>query len=122
VQDATAGCEIFLHPSFVESFSLVMMQAWSRSRPVIVNGECEVTLQHVRRSGGGWSYSSLEQFIQGVETLLGNDQLSVEMGNAGRRYVEERCHWGGVANRATGLLEQVMDRAKPWRIPLGSPA
>jgi glycosyltransferase involved in cell wall biosynthesis len=113
VQDATAGCKIFIHPSFVESFSLVMMQAWAHHRPVLVNGECEVTLQHARRSGGGLSWSSQDQFCEALETLLSNDELCSEMGRAGRAYVEERCDWDRVAARTTELLERILPASPP---------
>ncbi len=114
VQDATAGCSVFIHPSFVESFSLVMMQAWAHRRPVLVNGECEVTLQHVRRSGGGLAYSSADQFCEAVDRLLGSDSFCEDLGRAGRAYVEERCDWDGVARRATELMEQVLPTAPSW--------
>lgn len=40
-------------PSGWESFSLVVVEAWSARTPVVVNATCEATVEHCRRSGGG---------------------------------------------------------------------
>ena len=33
-------CELLVMPSFLESLSLVMLEAWTLGRPVLVNGAC----------------------------------------------------------------------------------
>ena len=42
-----------VNPSHFESFSLVLIEAWSLGRPVMVTSRCEATKGQVERSGGG---------------------------------------------------------------------
>lgn len=121
VQDATAGCTVFIHPSFVESFSLVMMQAWAHHKPVMANGECEVTLQSIRRSGGGMAFSSSMDFSNHLNRLLDHPDLRQQLGAAGRTFVEERCDWTKTAQRLTTFLESLPTQPPSWWTPPASP-
>jgi glycosyltransferase involved in cell wall biosynthesis len=58
VDDATRweivrGSTALINPSLYESLSLVLLEAWTVGRPVVVNARCDVTADLVRRSGGG---------------------------------------------------------------------
>ena len=44
---------VYVHPSALESFSLVTMEAWTQGRPVVVNGRCEVTARALRPAPAG---------------------------------------------------------------------
>ncbi|PJF23695.1 MAG: glycosyl transferase, partial [Phototrophicales bacterium] len=58
--DAYASAVALCQLSLNESFSLVLMESWLQSRPVIVHADCAVTRGHVERSGGGYAIGSYE--------------------------------------------------------------
>jgi glycosyltransferase involved in cell wall biosynthesis len=105
--DGMAACEFLVHPSFYESFSLVMMEAWLHQKPVLVNGECEVTQYHVLRSNAGLYFTNVGEFMETVVLMRSNPGLCHKLGAAGRRYVLEHYQWHDVALRFTEFLDEV---------------
>jgi glycosyltransferase involved in cell wall biosynthesis len=91
--------EALVHPSFLESFSIVLCEAWLQGRPVLVNSLCDVTLGQVRRSGGGLGFASQLEFDQSINSLLSNKFLATDLGQKGRRYVLETYDWAQVMSR-----------------------
>ena len=45
--------QVMVNPSAYESFSLVLLEAWTLGIPVLVNASCAATMEHCRASGGG---------------------------------------------------------------------
>ena len=70
VRDALlAHARALVMPSPFESLSLVVLEAWNRGTPVIVNARCDVLLGQVRRANGGLYYRSSEDFAGAVRRL-----------------------------------------------------
>ncbi len=82
-----AGASIFVMPSPFESFSIVTLEAMAQRTPVLVNGSCQVLVEHVVRSGGGKIYHDYEGFSNAIQELMAAQNQLVEMGNMARRYV-----------------------------------
>lgn len=91
--------EALVHPSFLESFSIVLCEAWLQGRPVLVNSLCDVTLGQVQRSGGGLGFASQLEFDHLVNSVLDNESLAIHLGQKGRRYVTETYDWQQVMSR-----------------------
>ena len=104
VRDAMAACEFLVHPSLYESFSIVMMEAWLNGKPVLVNGECEVTLHHVLQSRGGLYFTTVGEFVEAAAVLEDNPALARRMGSAGAEYVRQHYLWPDVAMRFHNFL------------------
>jgi glycosyltransferase involved in cell wall biosynthesis len=77
-------------PSPFESLSLVVLEAWNRGTPVIVNARCDVLLGQVRRADGGLYYRSSEDFAGAVRRLAEDAGLARTFGRQGLAYVETR--------------------------------
>jgi glycosyltransferase involved in cell wall biosynthesis len=59
--DAIAGSDVLVAPSSLESLSLVLLEAWSQERPVLVNGDSDVMVGQCRGlEGGGWYHDADE--------------------------------------------------------------
>jgi glycosyltransferase involved in cell wall biosynthesis len=91
--DALAGALALAQPSFFESFSMVLTEAWAQRRPALVQGRCAVLDGQVRRSGGGLPYRGYAEFEAMLTWLLEHPAEAGRMGEAGRRYVESRYAW-----------------------------
>jgi len=114
---ALAGSVALAHPSYFESFSIVVCEAWVQGRPVLVQGNCAVLDGQVRRSGGGIPYVDFAQFEEAVNLLLGDEELNAALGAAGRRYVARRYRWDAVVDRFMRLVRLVAPAAP---VPAGS--
>lgn len=118
--DALAGCAVYINPSYFESFSMSLCEAWSMSRPAMVQGQCVVTTGQVRRSGGGIPYRGFAEFEAALELVLAQPDLARRMGRSGRRFVETHYRWDEVMSRYERLLERTRSSTvRPGVVPAG---
>jgi glycosyltransferase involved in cell wall biosynthesis len=80
-------------PSFNESLSIVVLEAFMLSTPVIVNGHCDVLSGHIKRSYGGFAYYNYTDFKKAINSLLDNYELGIELGINGRKYFCDNFEW-----------------------------
>ena len=102
MREALALCQ----PSRNESFSIVIMEAWQESTPVIVHARCPVTRDHVVRSNGGLYFADAHEFVCVVDKLLSEDGLARTLGTLGREYVRTVYSWPAVLDRAVKGFER----------------
>ena len=106
VRDATVS----VSPSALESFSLVVLEAWERSVPVVVNATCDPTREHCERSGGGLWFGSYAEFEVVLERLCADAPLRALLGRRGHDYVERHFQWPQLIGRYARFLTAVRER------------
>lgn len=114
IDDATKwglyrGAMAYVTPSPFESFSIVLMEAWTAGIPAIVNRVCAATYDHVRASGGGLWFDGFASFEAGLERLERDAPLRATLGAAGAGYVEANFSWPVLIDRYTRFLEAVAE-------------
>ncbi len=111
---ALTGALAVVVPSYFESFSMVLSEAWAEGKAALVQGWCEVLIGQARRSGGAIPYHGFAEFEVAADAVLGDPGLARALGEAGRRYVENRYQWEAVLDRYERQLRVVVDsRATP---------
>lgn len=105
--DAYAAADVYVHPSLIESFSIVVMEAWLQRTPVLVHAGCAVTREAAEASEAGLTFSTFGEFAAALDLLLAHARLRVELGQRGRAFVLETCRWEDVAVRTIAALRQV---------------
>ena len=105
--DAYAAAEVLIQPSVMESFSLVIMEAWLAGTPVMVHSGCAVTKEHVELSKGGLHFSDYPRFAESLRILLERPQLKEQMARAGREYVLSNFSWPVVTQRFIELIDRL---------------
>jgi glycosyltransferase involved in cell wall biosynthesis len=105
-----AGSALFVMPSPYESFSIVILEAMAQKTPILVNGNCQVLVEHVNRSGGGKVYHNYKEFVAGLQEMLTNSQQRLVMGQKGRDYVVENFSEQGVRDRLLQEIHHHIDR------------
>ncbi len=111
--DILSGAQVMVNPSAYESFSLVLLEAWSVDVPVLVNASCAATMEHCRRSGGGLWFDSYRTFEVTVERLVADDRLRRTLAAAGHHYTDEYYRWPSIIDRYTRFLGGVIERGRP---------
>lgn len=101
-----------VQPSYFESFSMVLAEAWAQSRAALVQGRCAVLEGHARRSAGAVPYRGYAEFEAAVDLVTTDPRLVAGLGLAGRRYVEEHFAWDAVLGRYEALLGRVVGPVK----------
>lgn len=108
--DLVRDAQVAVSPSALESFSLVVLEAWEQSVPVIVNGTCDPTREHCERSGGGLWFESFREFEVVLERLCSDSALRTLLGTRGHAYVEKYYQWPALINRYARFLTAVCQR------------
>jgi glycosyltransferase involved in cell wall biosynthesis len=112
--DGLAGATIFVQPSYFESFSIALVEAWLHGVPALVQGHTDVLVGQARRSGGAIPYLGFAEFEAAVDLLLEDDELRSRLGEAGRRYAEAEYGWEPVLHRYAELIDRVR---RAWERP-----
>ena len=105
------GASALVNPSGYEAFSLVLIEAWTVGRPVLVNSRCEPTREHCERSGGGLWFDEYAQFEVIVDRLVDDECLRSRLGERGRHYVDRNFRWPVLIERYASFLGEVATRA-----------
>jgi glycosyltransferase involved in cell wall biosynthesis len=106
-----AGSIALIQPSYFESFSLVLAEAWAEAIPALVNGRCAVLDGQARRSGGAIPYRGYAEFEAGLEWLMEDPPLRATLGQAGRSYAERSFRWDAIMDRYERFLDWIAHRA-----------
>ena len=102
--DAYAAADIFCMPSLLESFCIAVMEAWLQGTPVLVHGDCAVTVDHARRSNGGLWFRDYHELDAALTLLLRRPELAARLGAQGRRWVRAECRWEDVVRRLLAVV------------------
>ena len=97
--DAMAAARFLILPSRFESLSIVLLEAWAAGTPVLVNGQCAVSVSQCRRSGGGLWYRNGDEFVAAADWLARNDGLCACLGRTGREFVRRFYQWPTIIQR-----------------------
>ena len=103
---------VSVSPSALESFSLVVVEAWVDKVPVVVNAACGPTREHCERSGGGLWFGSYPEFESVLDRLLADEDLRAELGRRGRQYVDGHFQWPVLIRRYDEFLTAVAERGR----------
>jgi glycosyltransferase involved in cell wall biosynthesis len=105
--DAYAATLALCQPSLLESFSLVMMEAWLAGAPSLVHGRCPVTRDHCLASNGGLAFEDYFEFVEALELLARDGALRQRLGEAGRAYVLANYTWDRVTDNYLAVLRGI---------------
>jgi len=103
---------VAVSPSALESFSLVVLEAWVDRVPVVVNGTCGPTREHCERSGGGLWFTTYPEFEAVLDRLVNDAELRHTLGSRGRAYVDRYYQWPVLIARYAEFLTSVVARGR----------
>jgi glycosyltransferase involved in cell wall biosynthesis len=110
--DIVRDALVAVSPSALESFSLVVLEAWVDRVPVVVNGTCGPTREHCERSGGGLWFTSYPEFEAVIDRLVNDGELRATLGSRGREYVDRYYEWPVLIARYAEFLTSVVARGR----------
>src|SRR5207302_3598545 len=97
--DAYHGCDVFVLPSRHEPFGIVVLEAWSAGKPVVVS---EVGgLRHLVTTGENgllFPTGDASALSGSLEKLLRAPALRAALGGAGRQLASTRYSWEKIAH------------------------
>ncbi len=108
--DILRGAIALVNPSVYESLSLVLLDAWTVGRPVVVHRQCDVTVDQVRQSGGGIAvdFAHPAAAADAIAAGLRSESDRAAMGVRGQAYVQQTFCWDHVLD----IYERVAREAR----------
>src|SRR5207237_2525905 len=70
-------------PSPFESLSMVLLEAWNRALPALVNARCKVLRGQVERANGGLYYGTAAEFMAALDYLIDRPDDARQLGQQG---------------------------------------
>lgn len=108
-----AGASALIHPSYFESFAINLLEGWCVGTPAVVNGYCDVTVGHCRRSSAGLWYRSYPEFEACLDRVIGDEQLASALAANGAGYVRSQFDWDVIVSRYIDFLRMVRETTPP---------
>jgi glycosyltransferase involved in cell wall biosynthesis len=107
---AINGAEFLIMPSFFESLSMVMLEAWAMGKPVLANARCSVLKGQCVRSNAGLFYENYSEFSKAFHLLLSSERLQKNMGTNGLKYFNQNYTWEVIEKKYLSILDRLQER------------
>jgi glycosyltransferase involved in cell wall biosynthesis len=112
IRDAYRSATILTHPSFVESFGMVLLEAMTAGVPVVAhNGTGIPCIIDDGATGYVVDVRDVPKYTDALLSLLGEPALRQRMGAEGRRRAETRYSQAEIAAQLFAVYAEVIDSA-----------
>lgn len=102
------NAKVIVNPSKFESLSLMLLEAMSQGRPMLVNGRCAVLKEHCIKSDyAALYYTRKTDFISRLRLLDTSFELREQMGEKARKYVKKNYDWSIILNKLKDQIETI---------------
>jgi glycosyltransferase involved in cell wall biosynthesis len=105
--DALAAADLLIMPSYYESLSMVALEAWALSKPVLANGHCEVLRGQCVRSRAGLYYENQAEFVETLKAIADGRVLNAALGANGRKFFERHYSWPVIEQKYLDMLQRL---------------
>ena len=105
--DAMAAAELLIMPSYLESLSMVALEAWAMGKPVLANAKCDVLQGQCLRSNAGLFYDNFHEFAETLRAIDSGPSLQAALGRNGRAFFERNYAWPVIEKKYVDMLEQL---------------
>ena len=114
------SCDVVCVPSRNEPFGIVVLEAWAAHKPVVVteNGGPGEFISHGQN--GLKIYPRPDSVIWGINKIFSNFDGARQMGDNGRKCLEERFDWNIIADKTIEVYYDISPHLKP--APVAEPA
>lgn len=102
-------CTALILPSHYESLSIVVLEAFAFSKPVLVSGHSEVLKGHCLKSNGGLYFYGKEDFCECLNVIMHNHKLRRGLGINGQKYVSENYKWEDIIKRISTFIDSFLE-------------
>ena len=103
---AYSGASALIQPSRLESFGMVLFEAWLAGTPALVYAGSDVLREHCEISGGGLWYGDGAEFAEALALMTSDAALNGRLAAAGREYTITNFRWSAVRERFHAALAE----------------
>ncbi len=99
--------ELLVMPSYFESLSIILLEAWAYGIPTLANGLCDVLKGQTVRSNAGLYYESYMEFEEGLQKILADRSLAENLGKNGNSFIKKYYSWDKIINDYSKFINQI---------------
>ena len=114
--DAMAASELLIMPSYLESLSMVALEAWAMGKPVLANAKCDVLQGQCIRSNAGLFYENFAEFAETMRAIDTTPSLQAALGRNGRAFFERHYAWPVIEKKYVDMLQQLSKESAPQKM------
>lgn len=107
---AYEAAEVTLAPDPADLLAQQVLESFAVGTPVLAAAGNKAAVDHCRRAGAGLYYATREEFVESLQLLMSNAQLRTQLGENGRRYIQQHYRWDVVMARFERLIKRVPRR------------
>jgi glycosyltransferase involved in cell wall biosynthesis len=118
VKEAYRAASLFVLPSWQENFGLSMVEAMAAECPIIISDHVDLASDIKQANAGLVVPPRTEETAEAISLLLGNEELSREMGSRGRQLVLEKFTWDRCAHEFNQVFDDILsgtNHSGAWR-------
>lgn len=104
---AFEAADVTIAPAPDDLMAQTVLESMAVGTPVLASARNLAAVAHCRRANGGLFYSNREEFVEGLRLLTRDAELRSQLGDQGRRYVEQHYRWDAVLGRFERLMGRV---------------
>ncbi len=109
VLDAYFDCDLHILPVYFLNFPDTVIESWAAKKPVIVSNRVDPPwLVEEGKDGYLFDIDNKGELVQKTLSLLRNKELREQMGEAGRKKVEEKFTFEMIANKVGEIYNRVI--------------
>ena len=109
LKDWYAACDVFALPSIHEPFGIVVLEAWSCSKPVVVSKAGNLPVLVTNGVNGAYiNNDSSNELSSVIGKILLNEDYAKNLGRAGRNILTEYYTWEQIIKQLQNLYEEVL--------------
>lgn len=105
--NALAACELLMMPSFYESLSMVLLEAWAMEKPTLANANCRVLMGQSIRSNAGLFYADYGEFRRALHELDRTPEIRQALGRNGRQFYLDNYRWEIIERKYMNLIQSL---------------
>ena len=94
------NCDIVIHPSNLESFGMIFLEAGASAKP------CVTTSEIIVNNKTGFITASMYEFINKIDSLMGNPEKRIKIGKNAKKRIYESFTWNKIAEMFVKILEK----------------
>ncbi len=112
VSAAYEWCSVLVHPTRMDAFPNVPMEAMAHGKPVITNADSCGTREQVFDGGNGFVVEDAGSFLAALRAYAANPKLRERHGRAGKLLVERKFSVEAQRRAMRHALERMVSRAR----------
>jgi len=112
VLEAYVDADVFVLPSYTESFGIAAAEAMACGLPVVISDQVNIWAEVVHSEAGLVVKLDSQDIARAIRSIIEDKQLAKQLGNAGRKFAKRRYAYDRIVEEVTRMYETIIS-AKP---------